>query len=133
MSNNYSQEITELHQFFQDYFRGKIPFEAISRFDQSLGAAFTLIDSTGRITEYDEIKQVIRQLHGKRQAIHIWVENILLRHSTDDLIVATYEEWQNSDGKSTQRYCSVIFKKDADAPNGLVWLHVHESGLHELS
>lgn len=130
--DNYSREITELHQFFQDYFTGNIPSEAVSRFDETLADGFTLIDSSGRITEYDAIKQIIRQLHGQRKGLRVWVENIVLRHETDELVIATYEEWQATGEKTTRRESSVVFRKDESAPNGLLWLHVHESGLREV-
>ena len=132
MTYNYSQEIIELHQFFQDYFRGIIPFEAASRFDQTLATTFTIINANGQITDADAIKRIIRQLHGQRADIRIWIENIALRYESNDAILATYEEWQSDSGKTTQRSSTVLFKKDADTPNGLVWLHVHESGLREL-
>lgn len=130
--NNYSQEITELHQFFQDYFSGRIPFEAVSRFDQTLAAGFVLIDSSARITQHDEIKQLIRQLYAQRKGRRVWVENIVLHHEFTDTLIVTYEEWQASDEKTTQRACTVVFKKETSARNGLLWLHVHESGLHEV-
>lgn len=130
MDNNYNQEITELHQFFQDYFSGKIPVEAIARFEQTLAAGFTLIDSSMTIIGYDAIKQIIQGLHAQRIGRLIWVENIVLRHDLADIVIVSYEEWQATEEKTTQRACSVVFKKDAAAPNGLLWLHVHESGLH---
>lgn len=133
MQSNYALEITELHQFFQDYFTGNIPVEAVSRFDQTLAAGFTLIDSAMRTTEYTEIKQIIRGLHGQREGLRVWVENIVLRHEFEDLVIVTYEEWQATDEQKMQRASTVIFKKDSDAPNGLLWLHVHESGLHEVA
>ena len=132
MDTNYTQEITELHQFFQDYFTGNIPFEGVSRFDLTLADGFTLIDSAAEIIQHDEIKQIMRQLHGQRAGRRIWVENIVLRHDLDDVVIATYEEWQASDEMTTQRACTVIFKKDSSALNGLLWLHVHESGLREV-
>jgi hypothetical protein len=42
MTTHYASEITELHLFFQDYFNGIIPFEAVSHFDQTLGAGLAL-------------------------------------------------------------------------------------------
>jgi hypothetical protein len=133
MESNYAVEIIELHQFFQEYFTEILPAKAISRFDQTLGAGFTLIESSGKIMDYDTIKQGIRQLHGQRQGLRIWIENIMLRQELSDLLIATYEEWQEINEQKTQRACTVVFLKDEDAPNGLMWLHVHESGLHEVS
>lgn len=124
-----AKEIAELHQFFQDYFRGLLAAEAIMRFTDTLGEGFTLIDSAGRITEREAIISAIRRAHGTRSDIKIWTEKPVLRHQDGALWVATYEEWQTAAGQTTQRQSTVVFGRDASAPNGLVWLHVHESGL----
>lgn len=42
--------------------------------------------------------------------------------------VATYEEWQGGEGRAARgRLSTVVFTRDDDAPNGLVWRHVHET------
>lgn len=133
MAADYGLEIQQLHRFFQDYFGGTLAQSAVTRFDQLIAPAFMLIDSQGRITDAAAIKEIIRGLHGQRRAIRIWTDNILLRHESHDLLLATYEEWQEQDGRTTQRFTTVVFQKAADAPGGLLWLHVHESGLHEVT
>ena len=45
----------------------------------------------------------------------------------DELALATYEEWQEIDGKINARLSTVLLRAKADAPNGVEWLHVHET------
>lgn len=126
---SYAKEIEDLHQFFQDYFSGKLPAEAIERFINTLDTEFALVNASGNTADRHTIIDAIRQAHAQRPDIKIWIEQPHLRHESGDLLVATYEEWQTLAGKTTQRQSTVIFERDETLPNGLRWLHVHESGL----
>lgn len=129
---NYAEEIRELHQFFQDYFSGALPAEAISRFVETLADDFALVDASGRTTTRETIVDVIRGLHGHRPEVKIWIEQPQLRYDLGDVLVATYEEWQTDAGRTTQRWSTVVLERADGLPNGLRWLHVHESGLHTV-
>jgi hypothetical protein len=59
--------------------------------------------------------------------IRIWIRNIQVLHQYDDLLLSSYEEWQEIDGMVTTRLSSVLFKQVGIHPNGLLWLHVHET------
>lgn len=132
MHDAVAKEIAELHQFFQDYFRGVIDPVAISRFVDAMGDGFTIINSAGHIADRTTIINVIRNAHNQRHNIKIWTENHQIRQIKEGLIVATYEEWQTTD-ETTQRQATVVFQQDEAAPNGLLWLHVHESGLRVVN
>lgn len=126
----FAQEIADLHQFFQDYFSGELEADAVSRFIETLGAGFTLIDSAGAITGREQIIAGIKSLHGARQGVKIWTEKHQLRQQHGNILIATYEEWQQApDDEPTKRQATVVFQQDDSAPNGLLWVYVHESGL----
>lgn len=126
----FAKEITDLHQFFQDYFTGILESDAISRFTKTLGSGFTLIDSAGTITGREQITGIIKSLHGARPGIKIWTDNHHLRQQHGNILIATYEEWQQThDDDPTKRQATVVFQQYEAAPNGLLWLYVHESGL----
>jgi hypothetical protein len=44
-----------------------------------------------------------------------------------EMAVMTYHELQLNDGVPNQRLSTVVFRQDPAAPNGLVWVHVHET------
>lgn len=123
------QEIQELHQFFEDYLSGKIASEPMTRFENSMDSSFTIITSDGAIIDRDGIIGYVRDAHNQRPNFRIWTENVTLCQDFGGLLIVTYEEWQTNDGITTSRTSTVVFKENATQPNGLIWLHVHESGL----
>ena len=59
----------------------------------------------------------------------MWIERAQLRFDSADLLVATYEEWHQTGDRTTARISTGVFRHEAGAPNGLLWLHVHETWL----
>ncbi|MFX0092506.1 MAG: hypothetical protein ACFFBD_12150 [Candidatus Hodarchaeota archaeon] len=45
--------------------------------------------------------------------------------------MTTYEEWQEIDGQTIARLSTALFRKCFDAPNGVEWLHAHETWLQD--
>jgi hypothetical protein len=124
----YVKEIRDLHQYFQDYLLGNIDAESMDYFDRVIDTSFTIVTDDGGILDFDGIKDYVRNMYGQRSHFRIWTENVTLKQHIGNVMVVTYEEWQTIDDTSTVRVSTGIFREDADAPNGLVWLHVHESG-----
>jgi len=122
-------EIVQLHQFFQDWFNGEVePSEKnFSRLSDVLGESFRLVSPDGRIHERQTLLDGLFQAHNARQGIRIWIEEVGVLHWFDQLILATYQEWQQIEGSVTTRMSSVLFGKKDSTPNGLEWLHVHET------
>ena len=130
MESRCRQEIEELHRFFQDWFNGELANDAaaFARLDAALGADFSMVTPEGSRVERPPLVAALRGAHGRwREAPgKIWIENIRLRHAGKDETLLTYEEWQLVDGETKGRLSSVLFGNDDDAPNGVVWLHLHE-------
>ncbi len=128
------REIIELHQFFEDWFKGTLAqTEAnFDRFAHVMGEGFVIISPDGRVTEREPLLTGLWQSHGIWQEKgdgRIWIQNIHLRQQTQNLALATYEEWQAVSGEQTARLSSVLFARQPDLPNGVAWLHVHETWL----
>jgi hypothetical protein len=80
----------------------------------------------------DRLLAQLRAAHGSRPGWRIWIERPALRFREAGLAAATYEEWQRSaDGAVTGRLSTVVFRALPGTPNGLAWLHVHETWLPE--
>lgn len=126
---NYDKEIKDLHQFFEDYFVGRIPSDAVVRFETALAQDFHLINADGSIVNRDEIIAMMHGGYKHRDNCKIWIENTQLRSKQGDIAIVSYEEWQTIDDITTSRTSTVVFRDDATQENGLIWLHVHESGL----
>jgi hypothetical protein len=125
------REIEELHHFFQEWFAGVIPQteEHFVRVTAVLDPHFTLVGPDGRLNNYATVIGWLRAGCGSRPGFRLWTEQITLRHQEGELLLATYEEGQAVNGKLNRRLSSVLFRRRAGAPNGLEWLHVHETWL----
>ena len=125
------REIVELHQFFQDWYRGNDDAE-FDRFDQALSDGFIIIMPDGRILGRDIIIEAVRGQHDSDSQAELEIRNVRLHEVHDNTAIFTYEEWQGRGGEDMRgRLSSVVFAFDDQAPNGLVWLHVHETWLPE--
>ncbi len=125
-------EIEELHRFFVDWFCADTdPAADDSRFADVLAPEFLLISPGGvardRTATIDLIRAARGSAHG--QDFAIWIERFDTRLLTDDLTLVTYEEHQRRNGKATVRLSTALFRRRPESPNGVEWLHVHETWL----
>jgi hypothetical protein len=132
MKDRCEAEIVELHQFFEDWFMGRLDNsdEAFHRFEGVMAEGFTMIPPGGSITERAELLHSLRRAHGvfsEGRAISIRVANIQPRHTQNGHLLLTYEEWQDEGQGERGRLSSVLFRRHDAAPNGVEWLHVHET------
>lgn len=126
---NIEQEINELHDFFQAWFASEVPQSQteFGRVTHVLNDGFVLISPDGTMTARADLLEKIYAAYGGRPNFRIWIENFRLHHAEGGIAVATYEEWQTIAEKTTARLSSAIFQTREDAPNGVAWLHVHET------
>lgn len=124
------KEVRELHRFFQDWYRGDLEDQAFEHFSGVLGEGFTIILPDASVLARETIVDAVRTQKGSDKRARLWIENVRLNQSGDDFLIATYEEWQSGeDGLARGRLSTVVFTRDEDMPNGLVWRHVHETWL----
>lgn len=129
-------EIRELHQFFETWFNGDCEQTEsnFARFRDVLDDEFQLISPCGDIDDRDALLESLWNAWGhptdEGDTMSIWIEDCQIRHQTSDTVLATYQEWQqtNDDDPST-RLSTVLFHRDDQGPNQLRWLHVHETWL----
>ena len=136
MDSRCRAEITELHQFFQDWFNGAVPDDhrTFARFAGVMGEGFVIVTPEGRAVERAALVDGLRGAHGRwrpegKSGGRIWIENVDVRHASDGMTAVTYEEWQEVDGRVRGRLSTALFGAKPGAPNGLEWLHVHETWL----
>ena len=129
MAPNYEQEVIDLHDFFQGWLDGTAPNtpDYYARVNTVLADDFTLINPDGTRTTGKQLLDNVRDAHGARVGWRMWTENTQLRLQSGELFVVTYEEWHERDGETTARICTAVLRADANAPNGVVWLHVQET------
>jgi len=123
-------EVVELHRFLEVWSNAELPptEEAFARFGDVIAPSFLIIDPDGEILGREPIVDAIRQAHGRWTEApgQIRIENFRLHQSGADYALATYEEWHEVGGETIGRLSSVLFGPNAQAPQGLEWLHLHE-------
>lgn len=125
---DYKREIEELHDVFEAYFSGLE--NSLARVESALGSPFAIVGPSGEETDRRTTLERLAAGHGHAQGLTISTADHRLLHRTDEVLVAAYTEQHDwADGRSSQRLSTVIFTIDADAPNGLRWLRVHETWL----
>ncbi len=129
-----AREVTELHQFFAQWFRAELTKDGpdFARFSTVPPRGFHIIPPSGNLIEKAPLLSGLKAAHGQWHAdgsARIWIENLRTRSLAEGLILVTYEEWQTRDGETRGRISSAILQADAEAPNGLIWLSVHETWL----
>lgn len=130
------QEIVELHQFFQGWYRGELANSEpqFARFARVLAANFTMITPTGSLNHREAILTMVRHNYGswRERNGRIWIENIVLRWQDEGNCLLTYEEWQELDEHITARLSSALFCSYYDATHdtqAAQWVHLHETWL----
>lgn len=127
------REITQLHQFFQSWFNGEIDDtdDQYDRLEHVLASEFVLITPEGMENERSRLIRGLRSAHGgnRDNPVKIWVEDIRCRHHEGNVAVFTYHEWQEKKGDKKGRLSTVLFRRKDEIPEGVEWLHVHETWL----
>lgn len=125
-------EIEALHEFFVDWFAGMPSQDSLrdlvgTRFHPD----FVMIPPSGAVLTLEQVADGLRAAHGKNPEFRIAIRNVRVRFASDDLVLATYEEWQRN-AKASQppnnaRISTALFRTS----ELLRWLHVHETWLPE--
>ena len=129
-------EIEALHEFFVDWFGGKIAqdeevFE--KRFAARFSGACELLQPSGDTLTREVFFRAVKNSYGSSPDFRIIIRNVRVQlelpcgHS-----LVTYEEWQrnaiNSKPQDNARAASVLFSpKSSSVP--FQWLHIHETWL----
>jgi hypothetical protein len=131
-------EVDELHAFFEQWFNGDLPPSeaALARFTDVMAPGFHIVSPDGAMRDRAAIIRLVREGHGSglvdgERTVRIWIEHLALRAASDHVAVVTYEEWQQRGGEQSGRLSTAVLQNIRDTPNGLRWLHVHETWLGE--
>lgn len=125
------REIESLHQFFEGWLSGSLPETdaAFRRLHRALAPAFRLLHPSGKERSRNDILTGLRGAHGSQPGLTIDIRNVQLCGTGEQLLAATYEEWQRSADTEDGRLSTVVFARHPEGPNWLRWRHVHETWL----
>ena len=129
------EEIENLHGIFVCWFKGLQPKEELEReLHDRVTSGFSHIAPNGQFLKGRA--NLLVNLQEKynaypTKAFDIQIENVKVVWTLNDLCLVTYEEWQEVGGESRGRLSTALFKMREGTPNGVEWLHVHETWLSE--
>ena len=124
------QEILDLHAFIEAWLVGSAPraATAFARFADVLHPRFVMIDIRGAVRDRDELLATFESAHGQnRDGIEVAIGELDCRLERDDVCLMTYLESQRLEQVTTRRFSTALFVPHADAPNGVAWVHLHET------
>ena len=125
------KEVNDLHDFFVEWMGAKVERNdnVFARFSATVGDGFTLIGPDGDMAEREALEPELEATYGARPDFKIWIKNCQCKYVSDNQCLITYEEWQDIAGVGSSRLSSALFGLREGAPNGVEWLHVHETWL----
>ncbi len=117
------EEVARLHQFFEDWFQGRLSAAEFSLCENALAPGFTIVTPGGQLVEREEILEAIR-IHGGGEPESFRISTVPRGcQRLNGLHVSMYEEHQMGT-RSTVRLSSAVLSDDA----GLMrWHTVHET------
>lgn len=123
-------EVDDLHSFFVAWMGGEEEAE-FARCEAALGPGFQIVEPDGTVVDRDPLLQALGSAKGKHKdserPFDIRIEESRARTVSDTLCLVTYIERQMVRGQPTARRSTALFRKRAGGPNGVEWLHVHET------
>ncbi len=128
---NWQKEIEELHVFFENWLSGRLePTQNnYRRFNDVADNKFNLISPNGVLQAGNDLLEDLYQAHGKRKDIKIWTKDKKLLFENSEILVVSYQEWQQEAAGDKGRISTAVLIFDETKINGLRWLHVHETWL----
>lgn len=124
---DWEREIVELHEFFEAYFLAEV--HSTDRFESVLEPDFTMIGPTGDVSDRGQVIDAVRAGHGHTSSLSIAISDAELLAERPGLVVARYVETHHLADRSNHRITTVAFTARDDMPNGVAWLHAHETWL----
>lgn len=124
-------EIRQLHEFFAGWYTGELADtdENFARLTDVLADDFQLITGGGFTVDRDMMVGMMRGEHGSRPDMEMHVDEPRLRLHEGGLILFTYREHGSSAGRSKSTLITVLMREVPEAPNGVQWVHLHETEL----
>lgn len=130
MSDAVITEIGQLHDFFERWFRGGVEPEGFERMERVMAPEFTIVTPEGQVLDRAGILAAVRAGRGSRE-VEIRVENARILWRVGAVTCARYDERHTGAGRRSLRRSTALFREAEAAPNGVEWLHVHETWVEQ--
>ena len=124
-------EIAALHEFFVAWFEGSVPRRELSRLERALAPEFEMVTTEGERVDHAALVDGLAESYGRTEgeAFDIEVRDVEALGLFENHAVVRYEEWQRRGEAETGRVSTALFRGDADAPEGVLWVTLQETAL----
>jgi len=133
ISDDAEREVRAFHEFLEDWLTGRLPEDDGDRADAVIPDDFEILSPTGERRSGSTLRADLRGARGafadSDPAFEIRIGSFRRRDERERTCLVTYEEWQRVDGEWDGRVSSALFRRADDAPNGVEWVHLHETWL----
>ncbi len=130
LADRAAREIVERHDAFVTWFTGKGDDSVIDEMMRCFAPSMVMAGPDGEVIPHDPLMQGLRDERGRREPeFEIAVSEVAPLWTSDDAVLMGYIERQFIGGERTARRSTALMIRDADAPNGVAWVHVHETWL----
>lgn len=120
-------EVRELHRFLAAWLGAGAAGE-IGRLEAALAPGFRMVSPQGALLGRDQVVAAVTAGRGSRGATFaIAIEEAEARGLGPGLCLVTYVERQEGPDGVTARRSSALLADTPGAPNGVRWLHLHET------
>lgn len=135
------REIEGLHAFFVDWYDGVVDRGAFARMERAIGPDFVMVTPAGTVLDRQAVLGMVREGYGRTagEGFDIEIRDVEVVHAGDETTLARYEEWQSTGEEREEgeerdeegRLSTALFRADADAPEGVEWLSLHETAIED--
>ncbi len=88
---------------------------------------FTLIGPDGNISDRNQVLAAVETGHGRSGPLEIVTSDHTVLADRPGVLVARYVETHHLASRTDRRITTVVFTDRMDLPNGVGWLHAHET------
>ncbi|QBF27058.1 DUF4440 domain-containing protein [Pseudomonas tructae] len=119
------KEVLSAHVAIEQWLSGTAPADQFEALMARFSAQFTMINLPGQVFDYQGLRRLFEQAHGKRAGLEITIDELQLIAEGPSLSVVSYREWQaDGAGNRSVRRSTAVFERDNGA---LRWRHLHET------
>ncbi|SOB90764.1 DUF4440 domain-containing protein [Stappia indica] len=127
-----AREIVARHEFFVDWFAGRLEDSAFAAALAAFDPDFHRIGPDGALQDHNGLTAMLAAARGRfAEGFAIAIEDVAVLRETGDDALMTYVERQEHAGRTTFRRAGALFSRNADAPLGVAWRFVQETWIND--
>lgn len=126
------KEIVDLHDFFVKWFNGTADRDQLEpQFLSQLHENVMFIPPEGHAISGKMLKEAFDRGYGSNTDFKIQIRDVAIQHEINNIVLATYTEWQIGATQSAQANNARITSVLMEMGTPVTWLHIQETWLPE--